>query len=115
LPSTSVTPTSRRSLGHSDLSTVSLYAHVDREELFEAAGRLEALAVAADEWPAPRDPEEPSANARLDQPSRRPTAFRANPTGRIVDAGAGEGGVAAEATREVPPLLERLGGHRVAG
>ena len=32
-------------LGHSDLSTVSRYAHVDREELFEAAGRLEELAI----------------------------------------------------------------------
>jgi len=32
-------------LGHADLSTVARYAHVDREELFEAAGRLEQLAV----------------------------------------------------------------------
>ena len=32
-------------LGHADLSTVSRYAHVDRDELFTAAGRLEALAI----------------------------------------------------------------------
>jgi integrase/recombinase XerC len=56
-------------LGHADLSTVARYAHVDREELFEAAGRLEELAVAGAERPAPRDAEVPSANARLDQPS----------------------------------------------
>jgi integrase len=36
-------------LGHADLSTVSRYAHVDRDELFTAAGRLEALALRADE------------------------------------------------------------------
>jgi site-specific recombinase XerD len=29
------------SLGHADLSTIARYAHVDREELFEAAGRVE--------------------------------------------------------------------------
>ncbi len=32
-------------LGHADLSTVARYAHVDRNELFSAAGRLEQLAV----------------------------------------------------------------------
>lgn len=32
-------------LGHADLSTVSRYAHVDREELHSAAGRLEKLAL----------------------------------------------------------------------
>ena len=32
-------------LGHADLSTVSRYAHVAREELFAAAGRLENLAT----------------------------------------------------------------------
>jgi integrase/recombinase XerC len=32
-------------LGHADLSTVARYAHVDREELFEAADRLEELAA----------------------------------------------------------------------
>jgi integrase/recombinase XerC len=32
-------------LGHADISTISRYAHVDRSELFEAAGRLEGLAT----------------------------------------------------------------------
>ena len=32
-------------LGHADISTVSRYAHVERAELFEAAGRLERLAT----------------------------------------------------------------------
>jgi integrase/recombinase XerC len=36
-------------LGHADLSTVSRYAHVDRDELFDAAGRLEQLATPSDE------------------------------------------------------------------
>jgi len=36
-------------LGHADLSTVSRYAHVDREELVAAAGRLEQLAVRSEE------------------------------------------------------------------
>jgi hypothetical protein len=45
------------------------YAHVDRKELFEAAGRLEELAGATDERPASPAPEVPSANARMDQPS----------------------------------------------
>jgi hypothetical protein len=31
-------------LGHADLSTVARYAHVDRDELYDAAGRLEQLA-----------------------------------------------------------------------
>jgi integrase/recombinase XerC len=42
-------------LGHADLSTVARYAHVDRKELFEAAGRLEQLAASIDEPPAPVD------------------------------------------------------------
>jgi integrase/recombinase XerC len=42
-------------LGHADLSTVARYAHVDREELFAAAGRLEELAVPRDESPTPAD------------------------------------------------------------
>ncbi len=42
-------------LGHSDLSTVSRYAHVDRDELFAAAGRLEELAVPRDESATPPD------------------------------------------------------------
>jgi integrase len=32
-------------LGHADLSTIARYAHVDRGELFTAAGRLEQLAT----------------------------------------------------------------------
>ncbi len=44
-------------LGHADLSTVARYAHVDRQELFEAADRLEELA-------APR--EEPHLRAQVD-------------------------------------------------
>ena len=36
-------------LGHADLSTVARYAHVDRDELFDAAGRLEQLAAPPDE------------------------------------------------------------------
>jgi integrase len=42
-------------LGHSDLSTVARYAHVDREELFAAAGRLEQLAAPAEASAAPVD------------------------------------------------------------
>jgi integrase/recombinase XerC len=42
-------------LGHADLSTVARYAHVDRKELFEAAGRLEQLATPAGEPRAPPD------------------------------------------------------------
>jgi hypothetical protein len=40
---------------HGDLSTVARYAHVDRDELFAAAGRLEQLAAPMDEPPAPVD------------------------------------------------------------
>src|SRR6266511_334076 len=42
-------------LGHADLSTVARYAHVDRDELFAAAGRLEELAVPRDESATPPD------------------------------------------------------------
>jgi hypothetical protein len=42
-------------LGHADLSTVARYAHVDRDELFAAAGRLEQLAVVEGESAAPVD------------------------------------------------------------
>jgi len=44
-------------LGHADLSTVARYAHVDRDELYEAAGRLEQLAAPSEERAA-RDPTE---------------------------------------------------------
>ena len=61
-------------LGHADLSTVARYAHVDREELHDAAGRLEQLATP--EAPPPQDatPErqsgDPPASA-TDRPHRR--------------------------------------------
>jgi site-specific recombinase XerD len=42
-------------LGHADLSTVSRYAHVDRDELFAAAGRLEQLAIPRARSEAPAD------------------------------------------------------------
>jgi integrase len=54
-------------LGHADLSTVSRYAHVDRKELFEAAGRLEELAVRAEETCAPPNVESAPPIARPDQ------------------------------------------------
>jgi hypothetical protein len=56
-------------LGHADLSTVARYAHVDRNELFEAAGRLEELAVAGEEAQAPSSVEPASDTAQSDQPS----------------------------------------------
>jgi integrase/recombinase XerC len=40
-------------LGHADLSTVARYAHIDRDELFAAADRLERLATRRDS-PAPK-------------------------------------------------------------
>lgn len=40
-------------LGHADLSTVARYAHVDREELFDAADLLEKLVARRDEPRAP--------------------------------------------------------------
>jgi integrase/recombinase XerC len=54
-------------LGHADLSTVARYAHVDREELFEAAGRLEELAVPRREPRAPPDVEPAPSTARSDE------------------------------------------------
>jgi integrase len=47
-------------LGHADLSTVARYAHVDRDELFAAAGRLEQLAVPQTEAETPDEPEQSS-------------------------------------------------------
>jgi integrase/recombinase XerC len=55
-------------LGHADLSTVARYAHVDRDELFAAAGRLEQLAVPADEQTAPADVQS-AGDARPDRSS----------------------------------------------
>src|SRR6266511_2830885 len=43
-------------LGHADLSTVARYAHVDRDELFDAAGRLEQLATPREQPAAPAEP-----------------------------------------------------------
>jgi integrase/recombinase XerC len=60
-------------LGHADLSTVARYAHVDREELFEAAGRLEQLAIAAEE-PSARPDLVKASDSQSDLPS--PTGDR---------------------------------------
>jgi len=58
-------------LGHADLSTVARYAHVDRRELFEAAGRLEQLAAPCEEPAPPDTPEEPrDTGTRSDRPHR---------------------------------------------
>jgi hypothetical protein len=51
-------------LGHADLSTVARYAHVDREELFEAAGRLEQLATPVSERPTPAPSPTPEARPK---------------------------------------------------
>jgi integrase/recombinase XerC len=48
-------------LGHADLSTVARYAHIDRKELFAAAGRLEQLAAPREESGAPAELDRPSA------------------------------------------------------
>jgi site-specific recombinase XerC len=72
-------------LGHADLSTVARYAHVDRDELFAAASRLEQLA-------APR--EEPGAPASWISPPRQataPTTHRATQSGHAVAVGVAGG------------------------
>ncbi|MGH2920821.1 MAG: tyrosine-type recombinase/integrase [Gaiellaceae bacterium] len=62
-------------LGHADLSTVSRYAHVARDELFDAAGRLEQLAAPSEERAGPDAPAEPGGTQEpvqgSDQPRRR--------------------------------------------
>ncbi len=59
-------------LGHADLSTIARYAHVDRQELFEAAGRLEQLAAPSEEPAPPDSSEEPGDTGTLsDRPRRR--------------------------------------------
>jgi integrase len=62
-------------LGHADLSTVARYAHVDRDELHDAAGRLEQLAAPTEEGAAPDPPVEPEdpdgPPAGPDRPRRR--------------------------------------------
>jgi integrase/recombinase XerC len=56
-------------LGHADLSTVARYAHVDRDELHDAAGRLEELAVPTEESSTTKGDSEPN-EAQPDRPSR---------------------------------------------
>jgi len=63
-------------LGHADLSTVARYAHVDREELFDAAGRLEQLAAPSEERAAPDAPAEPGGSQDLSSGSDRPRRRR---------------------------------------
>jgi site-specific recombinase XerC len=58
-------------LGPADLSTVSRYAHVDRDELFTAAGRLEQLAVPRARAEAPTEVTS-AADARPRQSSATP-------------------------------------------
>jgi integrase/recombinase XerC len=70
-------------LGHADLSTVARYAHVDREELFEAASRLEDLAVARAEPRAPPSVERAFDTAHSDQTSASDEATSTPATGRL--------------------------------
>jgi site-specific recombinase XerD len=67
-------------LGHADLSTVARYAHVDRDELFDAAGRLEQLAAPVDDEPksesaqpneSPASDEHSDASSDSSRPRRR--------------------------------------------
>jgi hypothetical protein len=55
-------------LGHADLSTVARYAHVDREELFAAVGRLEQIAAPREESPAQVAPDQVSTGDGSDHP-----------------------------------------------
>jgi integrase/recombinase XerC len=63
-------------LGHADLSTVARYAHVDRDELFEAAARLEQLAAPPEERAAPGSEEEPGGSDVPPSGSGRPRRRR---------------------------------------
>jgi integrase/recombinase XerC len=59
-------------LGHADLSTVARHAHVERNELFEAAGRLERLASPTDTYRLSlltATTSEPSSSTRTDNSS----------------------------------------------
>jgi integrase/recombinase XerC len=58
-------------LGHADLSTVARYAHVDRDELFAAAARLEQLAAPLEEpeAPAERDHRSSASDGSVQPPS----------------------------------------------
>jgi integrase/recombinase XerC len=60
-------------LGHADLSTVARYAHVDRNELHDAAGRLEELAVPTEESSTTKGDSGPN-EAQPDRPSRASNA-----------------------------------------
>jgi hypothetical protein len=59
-------------LGHADLSTVARYAHVDRDELHDAAGRLEQLATPLEQRPESATDPDRSIAAR-DPSIQRPT------------------------------------------
>lgn len=63
-------------LGHADLSTVARYAHVARDELFDAAGRLEQLAAPSEERATPDAPAEPGGSQDLSSGSDRPRRRR---------------------------------------
>jgi integrase/recombinase XerC len=91
-------------LGHADLSTVARYAHVDREELFEAAGRLEKLAVLGmDRERHPAWIRRPTPLSRISP--RRPARLRL--IGDIVEVGVVMGGIAADGNTVALRDIER--------
>ena len=61
-------------LGHADLSTVARYAHVDRDELLDAAGRLEQLATPLEQPPPATDPDQSAAAGDIS--AQRPTKLQ---------------------------------------
>src|SRR6185295_7478293 len=61
-------------LGHADLSTVARYAHVDRDELHDAAGRLEQLATPLEQPPPATDPAQ--STGADDISAQRPTKLQ---------------------------------------
>jgi integrase/recombinase XerC len=70
-------------LGHADISTVSRYAHVERVELYEAAGRLERLADPAVQTSSPQSaPEPPDSTDAMSAQSRAPAAGAEKPRRR---------------------------------
>ena len=91
-------------LGHADLSTVARYAHVDRDELFDAAGRLEQIA-------APEEPAEPS---RLRDPLT-PTLHRASRASRVAAAAVADGDVEVETPYSGATIGEGLRRRTPAG
>jgi hypothetical protein len=86
-------------LGHADLSTVARYAHVDRDELFVAAGRLEHLAAPGSNERAPGNSNRTTASSRVSLLLQtagcdvRPASQRDR---AVVDPGAGAGVGAAD-------------------